>query len=787
MTHVTRGLTVGIIVLLAGCRENTPVQPQQPGSIQALIVDGAHSGNKNFFFLPPLVPNPVGSPNFVAGQFNPNLAPVVEVCELTGDPTLATSTNPVDCKSPTDRVFGPASMALDAPNEQYTLNWDTKASALLATSFYRIIVRGARLGTPLGFLDVDPVVGGMKNLKTGEVVVFQDGRTLPIKVRIQQGAFGSTNSNDFVEQVVPNALPVTGLDVTTNTFFAGAHFSNDWIPRVPGTQTPITDQVVVIIERIAVNDAAPTTSCLNTPLQQLEGCYRFRTDPDFHTLVPGTDLKFAVPVVAGVCFQFPSEIFKKNYPFELYRSQETAEGLALATPLLNEQPTPFLRCNTFGPSSLSLSAAFRSGRLSDIAKAGWSALSRGISRIIEPKALLAVDLGAGGSTDGFSRFGYVRPATMTVSVNQATAAAGSTVQASALIQDPHDAPPTPIGGQPVTFTVTSGGGTVSTGTCPEGNSCASATGLDGKTTVTWRLGLGPNTLQASTGNVILSPVVLTVTGTPSALANYELATSGAFPLAASTGFVRDVEQCPTGKVVLGGGTQVIAEGTADFNTRLQESAPGILGAATNVWLVAIHNESANPHSVEIFATCAGAPFGYQVATTDVVIAAGSFARQTANCPAGKVVLGGGAQVAGAGTADFNTRLQESAPGIVNVNTNVWLASVRNQDQVPHTVRIFAVCASPPQGYEVVTGAITSLTAGGGFNRDVVPCPAGKVILGGGAQVVGEGTADFNTRLQESTPGLTGLNNATNVWLVSMKNLDGAAHNVRFFAVCANSA
>jgi len=87
----------------------------------------------------------------------------------------------------------------------------------------------------------------------------------------------------------------------------------------------------------------------------------------------------------------------------------------------------------------------------------------------------------------------------------------------------------------------------------------------------------------------------------------------------------------------------------------------------------------------------------------------------------------------------------------------------------------------------VTGAITSLTAGGGFNRDVVPCPAGKVILGGGAQVVGEGTADFNTRLQESTPGLTGLNNATNVWLVSMKNLDGVAHNVRFFAVCANVA
>jgi hypothetical protein len=766
MRHVTPFIAVACVVVLAACTDNT-VQPNAP-TLNAAIQDGNHAGNPNFFFLPPLVPNPVGSPNFNPATFNAKLAPVVEVCRLAGNPVLdpTTSCGPL--------VFGPASMALDATNQQYQLNWDTQASPLDATAFYRITVRGAARGTALGFLDIDPVLGGMKNPKTGDVFIFTDGRTLPIKVRIQQGAFGSTNSNDVVEQVVPNVIPSGTLDVTTNTGFAGARFTSGWLNPNLGI-----DQVVVIIERVGAN-------CLSSGLEQMEGCYRFRTDPDLHQIEGG--LPFAKNVIAGVCFQIPADIGGQGPPFELARQEEVGGQASGPLTRLAEVPAPFIHCDSFGPTTQTIGAAFRSGRLGDIAKAGWHAMTQTIARAIQPAALHAVDLGAGGSTDGFSFFGYARFASMTVTAGDgATAPAGSTLQASVQVQNNHHAVTSPVVGQSVTFTVTGGGGSVSTGTCSEGNACAATTDGAGNATVTWRLGTGVNTLQAATSHVTNSPVSLTATGVVVPLAGYQLATSGPFALAATTGFVRDVATCSAGNVILGGGAQVVAEGTADFNTRLQESAPGIVGAATNVWLVAIHNESANPHSLEFFATCASAPVGYQVATTDVVISAGSFARQTANCPAGKVVLGGGAQVAGEGVADFNTRLQESAPGIVNFNTNIWLASVRNQDLVPHTVRIFAVCAPAPQGYEVVTGAITSLAAGGGFNRDAVPCPAGKVILGGGAQVVGEGTADFNTRLQESTPGLTGLNNATNVWLVSMKNLDGVAHNVRFFAVCANAA
>src|SRR5207245_8059771 len=137
--------------------------------------------------------------------------------------------------------------------------------------FFRITVRGAPRGTALGVLDLDPVLGEMKNAKTGEVFLFQDGRTLPIKVRIEDGAFGATNA-DHVEQVVPSRITTPFLDVTTNTGFAGARFFEGWLPLG-------IDKVVVIIDRIPVNDATSSTSCLRSATSELEGCYGFGTDP----------------------------------------------------------------------------------------------------------------------------------------------------------------------------------------------------------------------------------------------------------------------------------------------------------------------------------------------------------------------------------------------------------------------------------------------------------------------------------------------------------------------------
>ncbi|HEX4627750.1 MAG TPA: hypothetical protein VH137_03090, partial [Gemmatimonadales bacterium] len=181
---------------IAGCTEQR-VTPPPVGRPLALILDGAHNGDPNFFFLPPLVPNPVNDPHFIASAFDGTLSPTVEVCRLTGDPR----SGPVFCATGA-LVFGRVTATLDATGQQYQVNWDTKSPTLLDPSqFYRVRVRGSAGKSVLGSLDVDPVAQGVKNLITGDVVPFQDGRTLPIKFRIQRGE-RCTLSADCVAQIV---------------------------------------------------------------------------------------------------------------------------------------------------------------------------------------------------------------------------------------------------------------------------------------------------------------------------------------------------------------------------------------------------------------------------------------------------------------------------------------------------------------------------------------------------------------------------------------------------------
>jgi hypothetical protein len=160
----------------------------------------------------------------------------------------------------------------------------------------------------------------------------------------------------------------------------------------------------------------------------------------------------------------------------------------------------------------------------------------------------------------------------------------------------------------------------------------------------------------------------------------------------------DSSICPAGKVVVGGGSQVVGEGAADFKTFLQESAPGTIGGgAQSVWLAAVRNLDIKAHTIGVFAVCANKPAGYQVVRRDTAVAANGFLRTTANCPAGLVVNGGGSSVIGAGTANFGTRMQESAPGTTGLlSVSVHLAAVRNGGAA-RTIGAHAVCSRTPAG------------------------------------------------------------------------------------------
>jgi len=59
-------------------------------------------------------------------------------------------------------------------------------------------------------------------VKTGDVYAFQDGRTLPIKVRIGRGRSGRHQHERLRGTGRAERYPERTLDVTTNTGFAGA-------------------------------------------------------------------------------------------------------------------------------------------------------------------------------------------------------------------------------------------------------------------------------------------------------------------------------------------------------------------------------------------------------------------------------------------------------------------------------------------------------------------------------------------------------------------------------------
>jgi hypothetical protein len=189
---VNRSLLLLFFGLVGACGDGEPTVPAHPDQTVLAIVDGTDElGNDDFFFLPPMVPDPSDHPSFDPGAFDPSLAPVVEICELrsSGDgcvdgPALATFTVASGSGSETVRLGD-----LDA--EHYIVNWHTKAFDLNPELMYRITVLAEEV--TLGYADVDIVTSGteLKRAAAGEYITLKNGRTLPIKFRIEQGALST--------------------------------------------------------------------------------------------------------------------------------------------------------------------------------------------------------------------------------------------------------------------------------------------------------------------------------------------------------------------------------------------------------------------------------------------------------------------------------------------------------------------------------------------------------------------------------------------------------------------
>src|SRR2546429_4894430 len=363
-----------LVIGVVPCHSDRPLHP----ALTADISDATHGTNTNqfFFWLPPIV-----NQSAPASQlFSQQLSPLV----LITDEGPATSPLAV-CNVPGTviRMFSGSDVTVS--DAAYHVNWHTGQDNLNPDCNYRITVKTA--GTVLGFADVDVASGGnqLKNVNTDQDIPLLDDRTLPIKFFIGVGSQCTAGVADCGEGT---ARPGQNTTIVTTSGRAGIFVPNG----------AVTEETTISIQSVDNFDA----QCIPTLLQQFPGtpggsdnaCY------DYHKDKPG---KFAKLVTIGICpdtrafaLDHPTLDLLQIFQLDVVNQQQIIQAL-------NNAPAPFLKCDpNFSPSFGSRRTVF-----GDLAKA--------LASLISPRPLYAssrnmmFDLGAGGSTDGFSRFTWALP------------------------------------------------------------------------------------------------------------------------------------------------------------------------------------------------------------------------------------------------------------------------------------------------------------------------------------------------------------------------------------------
>ena len=444
-------LVVLPVVAFAACRdERSPTALNGP-TISAEIRDAVNGGgNPHFFWLPPIVAAPTPT-----GVFNPRLSPVVEVCSQNVSPC---PDGQVHARFTTTSGSGAQIVRVDLTNQLYVVNWNTDPSREPVGSSFRIAVIVHK--AVLGFADVDIVAAGMaRNANTGGDVALVNGRVLPIKFRIEEGALCPSNSAlDCTERV---ASPGTDNTIVSNNQQAGT-----FIPAGALSQ-PVT---VTVVQN-------PSRRCIPAPfaLPEFEDCYDFFTDPG--------PTQFNVPVIAAMCIDRESVPSTAVHQLQLFQFD-----VGLPVRALQNIPATFLPCNSGSVGSRGSGARRFLARL-------WRALT--------PSSLFASHVGVGGSTGSFSTFTWsFVPEIVTNSINPQLGAVGTPVlSAPTVLFRDTTAAHNPVAGVTVTFTV-EGGGTIVRNSV--------VTGPDGLASVgSWTLGAVPgvNRVIATAMGAISSPLV----------------------------------------------------------------------------------------------------------------------------------------------------------------------------------------------------------------------------------------------------------------------------------------
>jgi alpha-tubulin suppressor-like RCC1 family protein len=168
------------VIFVSACHDgaNGPTAPEVGPDFG--ISDANHTaGNPHFAWLPPMA-----DASTPAGTFDPIVDPEVSICEWNG---LTCVGDPVVTFT---RHTGQGSelLRVELGEAQYIVDWHTDRYPIDPAKIYRISVTVG--STVLGFADVQVAATGrsLKNVDTDQYLPLVDGRTLPIKFRIEEGA-----------------------------------------------------------------------------------------------------------------------------------------------------------------------------------------------------------------------------------------------------------------------------------------------------------------------------------------------------------------------------------------------------------------------------------------------------------------------------------------------------------------------------------------------------------------------------------------------------------------------
>lgn len=267
--------------------------------------------------------------------------------------------------------------------------------------------------------------------------------------------------------------------------------------------------------------------------------------------------------------------------------------------------------------------------------------------------------------------------------------------------------------------------------------------------------------------------------------------------------------CPAGKRAVAGGVGFARQTSPTFGY-VQQSGPvdetGSItstesGDVARAWSVSVFNNSGSTGSdFRVFAVCS--------ASSDATIVANPFTVQprsvngaSVDCPSGKRALGGGVDQPGATNPLFGwVRSSGPVDGTgTTANTDSgdvaegWYASVYNFGGTTRDFHVFAICSADS---DATIAAKVFSVAPGKVGDEIVDCPAGKRVVGGG---VGQPAATNAPAgyVQESAPvDVTGEPANTDSgevgrsWFASVYNppeVGAPTREFRAFAICASEA